>query len=286
MTRCVSTLLMLGLLGALPAHAQEPSAPNEAIARYQTARGHFESGRYPEAAAELEAAVALDPDSPTLAYNLARVYELMGELDRALEQYARYQTLLPQQQAREQERAEATIRRLQGARENQAPLEPPPAEVAPLMQLPGLVLVRENGVADAAFWITLTGGVAALGLGATFGGLALDARDRADGFELGPDGTLGQRDGLASQAESLGIVADATLGAGGLLVVTAGLLYFLRAHTVERAPIEAVEPRDEAEPSDPDSSAEPTMETTPSPSPTVDVGADGSGVFATVGGVF
>ena len=62
--------------------------------------------------------------------------------------------------------------------------------------------------------------------------------------------------------------------------------YDPRRYYTGRAPIEAVEPRDEAEPSDPDSSAEPTMETTPSPSPTVDVGADGSGVFATVGGVF
>ncbi|MCB9593523.1 MAG: tetratricopeptide repeat protein [Sandaracinaceae bacterium] len=234
----------LALLAAAgPARAQEDTPP-EAVEMYREAREHYASGRYQEAADALERALVLDPDSPTLVYNLARVYELLGELDRAVNMYERYQQLLPQQQAQEQERAEATLRRLQGARESQRADElppPPPQEVEALRQLPGLVLVRENGVADEAFWVLLLGGAAAVAAGAVFGSLALAARGRADDFLLGQDGASSTRRGLYSDATLFAGVSDATLGVGGAAVIAAGLLYFLREHTVERAPVRAVE---------------------------------------------
>jgi len=252
------------------AAAQSAETPPEAVDLYRLAREHYEAGQYREAAAELERALVLDPDSPTLVYNLARVYELLGDLDQALEMYERYQRLLPQQQAREQERAEATIRRLQGAQRAGGPEDEPPEqpqEVEPLRQLPGLVLVRENGVADAAFWVTLAGGVVSMAAGAIFGALALGARDSAESFVLGPDGRLQQRDQLYDRAQTYGIVADVTLAAGGVAVVAAGLLFFLREHTVERAPVRAVEPDEED-----------------TPDVQASVGSDGRGVFAVLGG--
>lgn len=230
------------------AQGEGASTPPEAIRMYAEAREHYAAGRYDDAADSLELALVLDPDSPTLVYNLARVRELLGELDAALRLYERYQRLLPQQQAREQERADATIRRLQGARASLRPDDPPPAprEVAPLRQLPGIVLVRESGVADAAFWVTLAVGVAALALGATFGTLALVEQQFADNFVLDGtssvserNGAFDERNGALDRAETDGYIADTTLGAGGALVIAAGLLYLLRDHTVERAPIGA-----------------------------------------------
>ena len=149
----VSWAAMAALLlswAASPALAQTggpEDTPPEAVEFYRQAREHYEAGEYDAAAEDLERALMLDPDSPTLVYNLARVYELLGEPQRALQRYEQYQTLLPQQQAREQERASATIRRLQGAAANQRPTEQlaPPREVAPLRQLPGLVRPARRG---------------------------------------------------------------------------------------------------------------------------------------------
>ena len=225
--------------GAARAQDESANTPPEAIRMYAEGREHYAAGRYAEAADALERALVLDPDSPTLVYNLARVRELLGQIEAALELYGRYQRLLPQQQAEEQERADATIRRLQGARDSQRPEAPPPPpeEVAPLRQLPGIVLVRENGVADAAFWVTLAAGVAALAAGASFGALALVEQQFADSFVLDGFNNRGERDSALDRAQTYGYVTDISLGVGGVAVIAAGLLYFLRSHTVERAPI-------------------------------------------------
>lgn len=226
--------------------AQADGTPPEAVEFYRLAREHYEAGQYRQAAEQLERALVLDPDSPTLVYNVARVYELLGELDRALEMYERYQRLLPEQQAREQERAASTIRRLRGARRSGGLARVrEEREVEPLRQLPGLVLVRENGVADAAFWVTLASGVASLAAAAVLGILALDAQSAADHFVLGRDGMAARRQDFLDRAETYGIVTDAMWGVGAAAVVTAGLLYFLREHTVERAPVRAVPEDDE-----------------------------------------
>lgn len=232
------------LFAVAPRAVAQEDTPPEAVEFYRQAREHYAAGQYQDAADALERALVLDPDSPTLVYNLARVYELLGNLDRALNMYERYQQLLPQQQAQEQERAEATIRRLQGARESTQPDEPaapPPQEVEALRQLPGLVLVRENGVADDAFWAVLVAGAVSLAAGAVFGSLALVYRGDADDFVLGQDGSVAERRGLYTDATLFAGLGDATLGLGGVGVVAAGLLYFLREHTVERAPVQAVE---------------------------------------------
>jgi len=226
---------------ASPLAAQSGDTPPEAITLYAEAREHYGAGRYQDAAVALESALVLDPDSPTLVYNLARVYELLGQLDRALEHYERYQRLLPQQQAEEQNRADATIRRLQGAASSAEASVEAPVEVEPLRQLPGLVLVRENGVADDTFWVVLTAGAVFLAGGAAFGSLALLTRADADSYVLGRDGRSQGRNDLYSNATVFGGVADATLGLGGAAVVVAGLLYFAREHTVLRAPLRAAE---------------------------------------------
>lgn len=239
--RSAAWAALIVTLAAGPAEAQsdDEETPPEAVEFYRQAREHYESGQYQDAADDLERALMLDPDSPTLVYNLARVYELLGEPEQALRQYERYQQLLPQQQAREQDRAAATIRRLQGAAASTEPADQlaAPREVAPLRQLPGLVLVRENGVADGVFWGVLAVGASALVAGAAFGGVALDARGQANDVVLREPDDLATRNSLIDNANGFAIAADIALPTGGAAVIAAGLLYFLREHTVERPPI-------------------------------------------------
>lgn len=235
------------VLLALPARAsaQEGATPPEALEAFRSARAHYEAGRYAEAVDDLERAFALDPRSPTLAYNLARVHELMGNLEEAVRHYRLYQQLLPEEQARETDRADATIRRLNGAmaRQSTQPAEaaapaPPARPVEALRELPGLVRIRQRGVADAAFWGMTVTAVVLLATGAIFGALALDTRDQANNFRVRSDGPDPERlDALWDRARAYALVTDLTLTLGLVSAVSAMLLYLLRETTVERAPV-------------------------------------------------
>jgi tetratricopeptide (TPR) repeat protein len=73
------------------------AAPDSARARVDHAAALAQSGRRDEAMAELERAVALDPDNPTAQYNLGRLLELTGKrLPEALERYRRAAELQPE----------------------------------------------------------------------------------------------------------------------------------------------------------------------------------------------
>ncbi|HEY8429518.1 MAG TPA: tetratricopeptide repeat protein [Sandaracinaceae bacterium] len=242
--RAVS-VLGLACLGAgllLPAHAfaQAHATPPEAVQFFESAREHYRRGRYPEAAVDLERAVMLDPTSPTLRYNLGRVYELLGQLPEARAQYARYLELLPPEQEEERERTRATLRRLDGAIASGAVAPPaePEAEQEPLRELEGPVVVRERGVADEVFWITLGSGVAALVASAVTGGLALDRAAARDGLVLTDPGQLdafhATYDALDAEAQALGVTTDVLLGVGGAALVASVLLFVLREREVER----------------------------------------------------
>src|SRR5262245_24814610 len=83
--RAVLCTLGLGLM-ASPVAAEGVQTggrtpPDAAIQHYSIGREHYQAGRYREALNELEQAVRLDPASPNLVFNVARVYELLGEID-------------------------------------------------------------------------------------------------------------------------------------------------------------------------------------------------------------
>jgi tetratricopeptide (TPR) repeat protein len=204
------------------------------VSRYREAYEFYYEGRYPEAIQSLEAALALDPESPTLVYNLARVHELLGELEPALTYYREYVDRLPAGDRRERERIERAIARIEGALEREPeaaddlaePLWPDP----PLERPPPR---RVRGVADAAFWATGGGGLALLATGAVLGPLALDARRRAETFVLGVDGGPAARAEERDRARRLGIATDVVLAVGAGAVVAACLLYVLRERDAE-----------------------------------------------------
>jgi tetratricopeptide (TPR) repeat protein len=120
--------------------------PPEALAHYNRGREHYQAGRYREALIELEVAMQLDPASPNLVYNVARVYELLGEIDHAIAFYKRYRNMLPASEHAERERTTLTLLRLEGAREQVSGSPPSPRPPAPLEQ-------RKRHSADATFWV-------------------------------------------------------------------------------------------------------------------------------------
>lgn len=219
-----------GEVGEAAAQATGHEPPAEAMVLFESAREHYRNGRYPEASEELERALVLDPSAPTLLYNLGRVYELMGEYDRAITTYERLLAVTPDASPEERAQTETTLARLRGARENAAP--PPTVEDVGGME-EGPTFVRERGVADEAFWgVAVTGAVLAIGAGAMGIG-ALLVRQHVESWVLGPDGTLEDRDAQLTLAQNLGLAADITGGVSVAAFITAIGLFVFRERSYE-----------------------------------------------------
>jgi tetratricopeptide (TPR) repeat protein len=221
-------VLLCGALSLTNARAQEQtdlrpaqqSPPKAAVDHYSRGRAHYQAGRYREAVAELEQALALDPSSPNLVYNLARVYELLGNIDQAIAHYERYRAMLPADEAAERERVGVAIQRLTGAR----------AQLATAPKQP--VVRSERGVADTAFWTLASASFAALATGGITGGLAVRAEREARGFVLGRDGDGEALELRAQRADRLAAASDATIALGAVGGLTSILLYALRSRPV------------------------------------------------------
>jgi len=223
--------LLLGLLShsaplVARAQSEEPappppkSPPAEALEHYNRGREHYQAGRYREALQELEVAVNLDPTSPNLVYNVARVYELLGDIDQSIAFYQRYRDLLPPNEQAERERTQLTLLRLEGARKHVDTKPPPPQ-----------LIVRKRGVADASFWTVASFSALALVGGSVTGALALSTEHDSEQFRLGKDGGEKGRQMLIDRADRYALSSDLLLIGGASLGITAVLLYALRERT-------------------------------------------------------
>src|SRR5580704_14617515 len=128
--------------------AQEPVGPSvpEARRHFESGRALYGQGAYREALAELQAAHALDPSAKDLVFNLGVVEEKLGDIDDALRWFHAYttMTLTPQ----ERERADAYVRRLEGARA-EIDHKPPPAEGSAPAPTPGTTDAEAPAAAPA-----------------------------------------------------------------------------------------------------------------------------------------
>jgi tetratricopeptide (TPR) repeat protein len=195
--------------------------PKAALDHYMLGRRHYLAGRYREALVELKMALELDRNAPDLLYNIARVYENLGELDESIAYYQRYLAVLPPEQVEERDRTEKTVRRLQGAKHETA------SQIKPI---PGAPATADThfGRADLAFWITSGAGLALLAGGATCGVLAIRKYDAVGDFVVGADGTLEKRKGMSDDAKRFALLADGLFVASGLALTSAALLFLLR----------------------------------------------------------
>ncbi|HEX6243328.1 MAG TPA: tetratricopeptide repeat protein [Polyangiales bacterium] len=193
--------------------------PRAALQHYEKGRALYLAGKYREAAVELEAARELDPDSPNLVYNLAHVYELLGEIDLAIRYYRHYRELV--NDPADIARIDSTLQRLQGAR-HQVVDPPPPPPAAPAPERP------QRGVADAAFWTVTTFALGGLVTGGVLGGMALHAEGKAQDFVIQQPEDIEKREKLIDRADRLALGSDISLLAGAVLGTTAILLFALR----------------------------------------------------------
>ena len=231
-------LLLAGTLQCPEVASAQRRPPPEAVEFYQSGRDHYRAGRYREAIADLERALTLDPGSPTLIFNLARVHELLGEVDRALLYYGQYSQLLGQEQSEERARVQETIGRLEGAREEIGRRAPPtpPAQPPDMDEEREPRFVTERGIADTPFWV-LAGSSAAVLLGGCIVGLmALDAASESSLFVVRREEDLQTLNDLDVRANTLALAADVMFIIGGAGAIAAGLLFIMRTRTFEVLP--------------------------------------------------
>lgn len=209
------------------AQQRKSNPPAEAVKLYERGRKNYEAGRYHEAVGDLKAALEIDPDSPNLVYNVARISELLGELSEAIYYYRRYLSLLKPSEVTERARIEKTLRRLEGAKNDLQPASRKgQGSTDPSSQ------TRLEAM-DPLFWATASTGTALLVVGVIMGAFALDAFDETSEFVVGRDGSLNERSSLASDAKLFALLADIGFISGSALVIGAGALFLLKQPEVQ-----------------------------------------------------
>jgi tetratricopeptide (TPR) repeat protein len=234
--------------------AQETSAANVAAARkhFERARTYYGQGAYRDAVVELEAAHELDPNAKDLVFNLGVVHEKLSDIDEALKWFRLYTTM--ELLAQERERADAYVRRLEGAKreaeEKQAaqqrlgaePIAPPSASPeranspsspgTGALASPGPLLSRGpapgGGRVDGLTIGAASVATAGLALGAVLGVKALVDRPPANST-TSLENSYEQLTNRASQAHVEAIVADIGFSVALVAGVATAYLYFGRS---------------------------------------------------------
>jgi tetratricopeptide (TPR) repeat protein len=223
-----------------------PEAMKAAQTHMTKARALYEAGNYPDAIAELETARALDPYAKDLVFNLGIVHEKALHFEQALHFYKLYLDM--DIEPAERARAEAIIKRLEGARVHVAPTAT--ATATTTAAPPPTIIVTgspPHGRMDA---LTISSGVlalAGLGVGVGFGVAALGARPPANYVTGGPNdpnamGTYAQLKSMVDQANTLAIIADIGFLTGIVFTgVTLGV-FFGRTKNADARPALTVSP--------------------------------------------
>ena len=230
--------------GAKDKDPKDDGATAKAQQHFQRARELYQQGSYREAITELEAAHQLDPNAKDLVFNLAVVNEKLGKIDEALSYMRQYAQM--DLDANERARADAAIRRLEGAKRELAPppsaapsttapeappaTSGPPASSSPAPTSPPPVAPESHGKMDA---FTVTAGVLALAgvaVGTTFGLKAMHDRP-SSGFVTGRDGAYADLQSRATHAHQEAQIADAGFAVAAAAALTATILYFARTST-------------------------------------------------------
>jgi tetratricopeptide (TPR) repeat protein len=200
----------------------------EAQQHFQRAKDLYQTGAYREAIAELEQARGLDPTAKDLVFNLGIVHEKIGKLDEAITFFRQYMEMEGVSGA-ERAKAENIIKRIEGAK-REVPVTPPTdTSGTGGTTEPPRAEPTGNGRIDAATVTAASVAVVGLGVGATFGILALSNRPKPGAFVTGRDGTYDTLQTKTSDAHTQAIVADIGFGVGITAVLVTAYLYFGRS---------------------------------------------------------
>lgn len=223
--------------GASLAHAEETSPANVAAARrhFDRAKADYASGAYREAIAELEAAHALDPNAKDLVFNLGVVHEKLADIDDALKWFRLYETMNLTSQ--EKDRAEAYLRRLEGAkkevdaRQAAAAASSAPASSSAEAPVPPTPVKPRYGRIDGFTIAAASVTVVALGTGI---GFAIKAEsDRPSNPVTGPNLTYTQLQNRVNQAHNEAIAADIGFGVAVAAAAATAYLYLGRTRSTQ-----------------------------------------------------
>jgi tetratricopeptide (TPR) repeat protein len=233
----LSTIATALVLATAPARA-EPNPRAQAKQHFKQAKALQDAGKYDDAVAEYRAAYDLD-QRPEMLFNIAQVYRLGNHKQLAVDYYQQYLAAQPDGSGAREARqwiAELT-RQIEADRplpsEPEKPAPPPtapppspPSRSEP--EPPALTATRGSPQLRIAGLATAGAGAIALGFGVVFGIKARSAADTITNHQ-GPwteDERHTFEDGQrANRTMIIGYVA------GGALVVTGGVLYYLGART-------------------------------------------------------
>ncbi len=235
-SRVLVSIALVGLLGvSAPAYADPVASVSssdraQAEEQFKQAKALYLEGRYVEARSALLEARKLDPSAKDLVFNLGVVAEKLLEYDEAITYLREYKAMDSVTEA-EAQRADTSIRRIEGARER----HPKPTTAAPTV-VP-LVKSAPSPKLGRVDVFTLTGlGVtgAALATGVVFGVLALQANP-PETVTTGKGNPYSQVASDNDRAQSFGLVADVAFGVAIAAAVTTTVLYFARTKEPTRA---------------------------------------------------
>jgi hypothetical protein len=214
--------------GQAAAPSKEQAAAQQ---HFQRAKDLYQEGSYAQAVTELEAARALDPKAKDLVFNLGIVHEKLQKYDDAIADFRLYVDMDGVTPA-ERQKAESIIKRIEGAKREASAVPsataeqgapgtgggtppPPPPEAEP-----------RHGRIDAATIGAASVSVVGLGVGATFGILALSTRPR--GFVTGRDGTYDDLVAKTDDAHTFAIVSDVGFAVGAVALIATAWLFLSR----------------------------------------------------------
>jgi tetratricopeptide (TPR) repeat protein len=210
--RGIEVRIVLGALLVAPgASAQdadltEVRAHDRALQLFSDGKTAYKGGDLRTAIKDLEAAYELEPVA-VLLYNLARAYEGIGELEKAVSAYERF--LVAQPNAEDRGAIQTRVATLKRQIEDQAQRHAayPPPEPRP----EATAIAHSTSIVPI---VILTTGGAGLLLGGAFGGLALAQNDTQNAQ------TTSQLDGRSAhdRASSFAVASDVGLIAGAMLV--------------------------------------------------------------------
>jgi tetratricopeptide (TPR) repeat protein len=241
--------LVAGIVGVAAAPrvvAAETNATNVAAARkhFERARAYYGQGAYREAIAELEAAHSLDPSAKDLVFNLGVVHEKLADIDDALAWFRLFTTM--DLTSQERERADAYVKRLEGAKkeleekqaaqqrqaaQQQRAAAPPQSAETPTPAVPPPEPVERppNGRLDG--WTIGAIGVTAAGVAL---GTVMAVRAKLDEPSptfvtgLGGSGTYSDLVNRQNSAHREAILADVGFGVAVVGAIATAALYFAR----------------------------------------------------------
>jgi tetratricopeptide (TPR) repeat protein len=209
---------------ATPAAAQESAERKrrveEAKKLHDEARELYEAGEYRKAIAKLDQALQQDPEGKELVYNLALIYEKLGDVDAAERYYRQY--LEMETEPPLVERTQRALKRIEGARKElpQRGQAAPAPSAAPTADAP-VEMTRPIGP-----WVWITGGVAlsALIVGNVFA-ISAVSKSPGDDARTGDGVGVGDLQADAESAHDRAVVADVSFLVALLAGGAAAYLY-------------------------------------------------------------